>query len=93
MGKVATKTERIEARVTPEQKACIQRAADLEGRSLSQFVVEHLESEAERTIREHDVITLSSRDYDLVINALVNPGEINEKLRDAFMRHRELFGE
>jgi uncharacterized protein (DUF1778 family) len=93
MAKVATKTERLEARVTPAQKARIQRAADLEGRTLTDYVVTHLEAQAERTIREHEVITLSPRDSELFYNTLMNPPAPNEKLRAAFKRYREMLGE
>lgn len=92
MPKAATKSERLEARVTPEQKARIQRAADLEGRSLTEFVVTHLEADAERTISEHEVITFSPRDSDLFFKTLINPPEPNEKLRAAFKRYREMLG-
>ncbi len=33
------KPERLEARLTPEQKALLQRAADLSGRTLTEFVI------------------------------------------------------
>jgi uncharacterized protein (DUF1778 family) len=87
-----TKTMRIEARVTPEQKARIQRAADLAGRSISEFVVASLQAEADRTIRDHEVIVLSPSDSDLFFEALNNPPEPNEALRNAFERHRDFFG-
>ena len=35
----AAKRERLEARVSPEQKALIERAARLEGRSVTDFLV------------------------------------------------------
>ena len=88
-----TKRERLEARVSPEQKALIQRAAALTGRSLTDFVVSSAQAAAEETIRTHEVIRLSARDTEILIEALLNPPEPNEALREAARRHRELFGE
>ena len=53
---------RLEARVTPEQWALFQRAADLRGHGLTDFMLAALQDAAEETIRAHDVITLSARD-------------------------------
>ena len=55
-GTAATKKrERLEARVTPE-KALRQRAADLAGRTLTDFIVTCLEAAAAETIEVHEVI-------------------------------------
>ena len=87
------KRERLEARITREQKELFQRAADLSGKTLTAFVVESVQAAAEATIRERDVIRLSPRDSRLFVEALMNPRGPNEKLREAFERHRALFGE
>lgn len=87
------KRERLEARVTPAQKALIQRAADLSGRSLTEFVVNSLQTAAEETIREHEVIKLSPEDSILFVEALLNPGEPSENLRAAFREYREFVSE
>ena len=88
-----TKRERLEARVSPEQKALIQRAAALTGRSLTDFLVSSAQAAAEETIRTHQVIRLSARDSEILFEALLNPPEPNEALQEAARRHRELFGE
>jgi len=87
------KRERLEARITSEQKELLQRAADLSGKTLTDFVVESVEAAAEATVRERDVIRLSPRDYELFVEAVMNPQEPNEKLREAFERYRRFFGE
>ncbi len=38
---------RLEARITPETKALLQKAADLEGRTLTDFVISSVQAEAE----------------------------------------------
>lgn len=87
------KRERLEARISPEQKALIQRAADLEGRSLTDFVVSSVQAAAEETIERHQVIRLSARDSLIFAEAILNPAEPNEHLRAAAKRYRQLFGD
>lgn len=86
------KPERLEARLPADAKAIIQRAADLSGRSVSDFVVSSALEAAKETIREHEVIVLSARDSITFVEALLNPKGPNEALRKAFRHHRELFG-
>jgi uncharacterized protein (DUF1778 family) len=87
------KRERLEARITPEQKALFQRAADLTGRSLTDFVVSSVQAAAEEAIEQHHVIHLSARDSLIFAEAILNPAEPNEHLRAAARRYRELFGD
>lgn len=86
------KPERLEARLPAEAKAIIQHAADISGRSLSDFVVTSALEAAEETIRRHEVIVLSARDSLALAEALLNPKGPNEALRAAARRHRELLG-
>ncbi len=87
------RSERLEARLPAEAKAIIQHAADISGRSLSDFVATSALEAAEETIRRHEVIVLSARDSIAFVEALLNPREPNEALREAFRRHRELIGD
>lgn len=87
------KKERLEARITPEQKELFQRAADLAGKSLTAFVVESVAAAAEATVQERDVIRLTVRDYELFVEAVMNPKGPNDNLREAARRHRDFFGE
>ena len=85
--------ERLEARITADQKALLQRAAALEGRSITDFVVSSAQAAAEETIRRHEVITLTARDSAAFVEAVMNPPTPNERLRDAARRHQALVGE
>jgi uncharacterized protein (DUF1778 family) len=87
------KRERLEARVTSEQKALFQRAADLQGRSLTDFVVSALQDAAEDAIRSHHVLTLSAHDSRIFAEALMNPPEPNEYARKAAAEYRAFTGE
>jgi uncharacterized protein (DUF1778 family) len=83
------KRERLEARITAEQKELFQLAANLEGRSLTDFVVQSVQAAAEDAIRRHQVIRLSVRDSLTFAELIANPPPPNEHLRAAFARYRE----
>lgn len=84
------KRERLEARITAEQKALFLRAAELSGRSLTDFVISAVQSAAEEMIERHLLITLSARDSLYFAEALFSQDEPNEHLRAAARRHRAL---
>jgi uncharacterized protein (DUF1778 family) len=86
----SVRRERVEARVTAEQKVVLERAAALQGSTLSAFVISSAEAAAEETIRRHEVMTLSARDGEAFVRALLDPPAPNENLRDAARRHRDL---
>jgi uncharacterized protein (DUF1778 family) len=86
------KEERLEARVSPETKALVQEAAMLQGRSLSDFVVQSAVEAANRAILERELINLSRRDREAFVNALLNPPEPSKRLLRAAKRHQEAFG-
>lgn len=86
------KSERLEARLTAEQKEVLQRAAALGGSSVSDFVVRSAQREAERILREHDVVTLSARDSRVFVEALLNPPAPNDAFRAAAARYSDVMG-
>jgi uncharacterized protein (DUF1778 family) len=89
---IASKTARLEARITDEQKALFQHAADLTGRSLTEFVVSSAQEVAARAVREHEVLTLSGRDRQVFVDALLKPNPPNKRLRQAARRYRSITG-
>jgi uncharacterized protein (DUF1778 family) len=83
-----TKTERLEARLSAAQKALLQRAADLQGRSLSDFVVSSVQRAAAAVIREHQLLTLTSQESQRFVALLLAPPQPNDRLRTAAARHQ-----
>ncbi len=83
------KAERLEARISREQKQLIQRAATLTGRSLTEFVVSSLQEVATRTIQEQTLITLHRRDQEVFVRALLSPPAPNQKLRRAAQAYQD----
>lgn len=49
---MSLKTERIESRLSVEEKALIAQAASLEGKSLSEFIISSARKAAKQTIQE-----------------------------------------
>jgi uncharacterized protein (DUF1778 family) len=67
------RAERLEARVTADQKRLLQEAAALQGRTLSDFVVGSLVETAKRVLQERDLVVLSTKDREVFVRALLNP--------------------
>lgn len=83
--------ERLEARVSRETKALCQKAARIQGSSLTDFVVNSTVEAAKRIIRENEFIELTYRDRKAFVEALLNPPSPNTKLRKAVERHSQRF--
>jgi uncharacterized protein (DUF1778 family) len=67
------RAERLEARITVSQKALIEHAAALQGRSVTDFVLSAVQEAATKAIDEHQRLTLSVRDGRAFVQALVAP--------------------
>jgi uncharacterized protein (DUF1778 family) len=89
-----SKSERLEARLSREQKELLQWAADLEGRSLTDFVVSHAQNAALQTISEHTVIKLSRADSIAFAESLQSPPELSDDapLARAISRYKQSQG-
>lgn len=88
-----TRTARIEARIAPEMLIIVKRAAELQGRSLSDFVVAAAQEVAHRTIEESAIIRLSAEDQQRFVDLLLNPPAPAPAMERAKEAHRQLFGE
>jgi len=86
------RTQRLEARVTAEQKMLIERAAALQGRTVTDFVLTSVQDAARRAIEDHRQIELSVRDSEAFVEALLNPKPVNGRLRETVRRYREAAG-
>lgn len=89
---VDTKTERLEARVTPEFKEQLMLACSLSGRSLTDFMVERLGQAAQEVISEHSQWKLSQQDSEAFVEALLNPKPPGKPLLQAAQRYRKTMG-
>jgi uncharacterized protein (DUF1778 family) len=82
--------ERVDFRLEPEHKALIERAAAYRGETMTGYAISTLVREAQRVVREHEVVTLSERDRDRFLELLENPPEPTDALRRAATRHQTL---
>ena len=87
-----TQTARLEARLPAHFHAMLKRAAEIQGRTLTDFVVNASSEAARQTIESNDIISLSLKDQRLFADSIINPPEPNAALTRAFTKHRELFG-
>jgi uncharacterized protein (DUF1778 family) len=93
MPRQPARTTRLEARIAPEILAVVKRAAEIQGRSVSDFVVTAVYDAAQRTVAETDVIRLSVAGQRAFAEALLDPPGPSAGLRQAFESHRRLIRE
>ena len=86
------RAERLEARVTAEQKSLIEHAAALQGRTVTDFVLTSVQEAARRAIEEHLRLDLSLQDSRAFVEAMLNPQPVNDRLRETVRRYREASG-
>jgi uncharacterized protein (DUF1778 family) len=87
-----SRTERLEARVRIEQKKLFERAASLQGRSVTDFVLASAEEAAVRTIQDYEIIKISGRDRDFFVESVLNERAPSKKLLDAAARYKARMG-
>ena len=86
------KEQRLEARVTPEQKRLIERAATLRGTTVTEFVVASAQEAATNTIKDFEVLYLRDEARDVFVNAVLNPPAPNDAARRAAERYKKQMG-
>jgi len=87
---VATSTARLEARISPELHSMLKRAAQLQGRTMTDFVVAAVQEAAQRAIEQAEVIRLSLADQECFAQALLSPPKPAPALERAFVRRSKL---
>ena len=90
MSHPANRTTRLEARISPDALTMVKRAAEIQGRSLSDFVVSAAHDAAQRTIEESQIIRLSMEDQRALAESILNPPEPTPALRRAKAAHERL---
>jgi uncharacterized protein (DUF1778 family) len=85
-------TARLEARISTELHSMLKRAAEIQGRTMTDFVVSAVQDAAQRTIEQAEVIRLSLADQECFAQALLSPPQLAPALQRAFSRRRKLIG-
>ena len=84
----AAKTARLEARITAQLKALIERAAAYEGQTVTNFVVRAVSHAAKTIVQEHDVLWLNEAQSRAFVKELLEPSDPNARLRAAAKKYR-----
>jgi uncharacterized protein (DUF1778 family) len=90
MAQESNRTARIEARIAPDALAVVKRAAELQGRSVSDFVVAAAQEAAARAIEETQIIRLAVEDQRAFAAAILNPPPPSSNLVRAAEAYRNL---
>ena len=86
-------TARLEARISPDLHALLKRAAELQGRTMTDFVIAAVQEAAQRTLEQSEVLRLSLADQEAFAQAMLAPPAPNPALKRAFARRRKLLRE
>ena len=89
MGTSADKQDRIGARVPREVYETLCRAAELTGATVNQFLVQAALKEAQEVIEREEVIRLSPRDWNWLLELMDNPPRPNARLKAALKRYQK----
>ena len=92
VGAKGARRQRLEARISKAQKDLFVRAAALEGRSLTDFLIASAQAAALETVRTHSALRLSERDRQTFVSALLIPPTPAKTLRQAAKRYRKRTG-
>jgi uncharacterized protein (DUF1778 family) len=90
MPQQASRSARLEARIAPEALRIVKRAAELQGRSVSDFVVAAAQEAAHRTIEEAQIIRLSAEDQQRFVELLLKPPALAPAMKRARKAHGRL---
>lgn len=90
MSSTGVATARLEARITKDLHALLKRAAELQGRTMTDFVVAAVQEAAYQAIEQHEVVRMSLADQQQFAEALLSPPEPSPALKRAFERHQRL---
>ncbi|OSL45913.1 toxin-antitoxin system, antitoxin component, ribbon-helix-helix fold protein [Escherichia coli H605] len=82
----AVKKQRIDLRLTDDDKSLIEEAAAISNQSVSQFMLNSASQRAAEVIEQHRRVILNEESWTRVMDALSNPPSPGEKLKRAAKR-------
>lgn len=85
-----SRTARLETRLPPEIHDLLKRAAEIQGRSVSDFVVTAAQDAARKVISDVELIQLTREGQERFAELIAAPPAPNAALRKAFKAHRKL---
>ena len=88
--RTASTTARLEARISTDLHTMLRRAAELQGRTMTDFVVAAVQDAAQRTIEEAEILRLTLEDQQCFSQALLSQPKPTAAMKRAFARKRKL---
>lgn len=86
----AISTARLEARISVELHSTLKRAAEIQGRTMTDFIIAAVQDAAQRAIEQSSVTRLSLSDQECFAAALLSPPVATPALKRAFARRKKL---
>jgi uncharacterized protein (DUF1778 family) len=86
----AISTARLEARISTELHVMLKRAAEIQGRTMTDFIVSAVQNAAQQAIEQAGIIRLSLADQECFAQALLSPPKPTPALKRAFARRKKL---
>lgn len=83
-------TARLEARISTDLHALLKRAAEIQGRTMTDFVVATMQAAAQHAVEQADVVRLSLADQECFAAALLSPAKASPALKRSFARRSQL---
>lgn len=83
-------TARLEARISTDLHAMLKRAAELQGRTMTDFVVAAVQDAVQNAIEQAEVMRLSLADQACFAQALLAPPPPSPAMKRAFARRSKL---
>jgi len=84
------RSARLEARISHDLHAVVRRAAEIQGRTMTDFVIHALQSAASQTIEQADHVRMTMADQEAFAKALISPALPNAALKRAFGKANKL---
>lgn len=87
------RTSRFEMRMSPYVRKVVKRAAEIQGRSMGDFIAAAAEEAAEKAIREAHIIELTIDELQRFAEAMLDPPKLGPAWKKARASHRRLVSE
>ncbi len=81
---------RLEARISRDLHVVVKRAAEMQGRTMTDFVIHALQSAASQAIEQADHVRMTMADQAAFAQALIAPAKPNAALKRAFAKANKL---
>jgi uncharacterized protein (DUF1778 family) len=81
---------RLEARISADLHSVVKRAAEIQGRTMTDFVIHALQSAATQAIEQADQVRMTLADQEAFAQALIAPAKPNAALKRAFSKANKL---